>query len=170
MILSSDHFTVCLSVCRGSGEGQGKGLEEFFRRTQQSLDLPLPYLHCLHVLRTTPGWTLGRMSYLAGSLGLCPTTASHKQVTWCSSLPCKLNNPQGKWPASIWASLIKEKGMFRGHLLVLNQPQSALFIIHISVCTLLRQKTPTPPAPKSNSPVVPTPQPQHHGFTLLSSG
>lgn len=53
--------------------------------------------------------------------------------------------------------------------MVLNQPQSALFIIHISVCTLLRQKTPTSPAPKSDSPVVPTPQPQHYGFTLLSS-
>lgn len=137
VILSSNHFTLCLSRQWGRA---GKGTWGIFQKNSAVFEFTSPIFSLSSCVQDHTwmdfrkdvllGWQPWSVFYDCRSHG-----APHCPASW-------ITNPQGKWPASIWDSLIKKKGMFRGHLLVLNQPQSALFIIHISVCTLLRQETP----------------------------
>lgn len=71
MILSSGY--------PGSEEGQGKGREEYSRRTQQNLNLYLLYFDCPKMFRDVPEWTFRGCPpmWLAALVRVLPL-----QVTW----------------------------------------------------------------------------------------
>lgn len=119
MVLASDHFTLCLSWQWGQ---TGKRTWGIFQKNLAALELTSPVFSlCSNVQGHT--WMDFRKDVL---LGWQPYSVSYLlQVTWCSSLPCRLNNPQGEVTSLNLGFSYKGKGNVWRTCLFLNQSLSS---------------------------------------------